>query len=200
MQITKLFACALTCGLVVCTSLGAEEAPGAAAETKASLHATIETAKGDIRLELFPDKAPVTVASFVNLIERGFYNGLTFHRVDPRFVVQGGDPNGNGTGGPGYTFENEPNEDLKHHGEGVLAMAHRGPDTNGSQFYITFRAAPHLDGGFTIFGKVASGMDVAKAITRGDKMVRVTVEGDSSALKEKMKERIANWNAILDKR
>ncbi len=162
------------------------------------LNATISTDKGNIKLQLEPEKSPITVASFVNLAERGFYDGVTFHRVEPGFVIQGGDPVGNGTGGPGYRFKNE-DSDLTHNREGTLAMANAGRDTNGSQFYITLSATPFLDGGYTVFGYVTEGMDVVKKIARNDKINKVVIEGDYKSLFEKEKANIDNWNAILDK-
>ena len=161
---------------------------------------TIETTKGKIQLELYPEKAPITVANFVNLIQRGYYNGISFHRVIPDFMVQTGDPAGNGTGGPGYEFEDEFSSSLKHTGPGVLSMANRGPRTNGSQFFITHVATPWLDGKHTVFGKVTSGQDVVNSIVQGDKMVKLTVEGDVAPLLEAQKERIEQWNKVLDKK
>ena len=161
---------------------------------------TIETTKGKIELELYPEKAPITVANFVNLIQRGYYNGISFHRVIPDFMVQTGDPAGNGTGGPGYEFEDEFSSSLKHTGPGVLSMANRGPRTNGSQFFITHVATPWLDGKHTVFGKVTSGQDVVNSIVQGDKMVKLTVEGDVAPLLEAQKERIEQWNKVLDKK
>jgi len=130
--------------------------------------ATIATPLGDIVLELFADKAPQTVNNFVALARDGFYDGVTFHRVIKGFMVQGGDPTGSGRGGPGYRFEDEFHPDLRHDGPGVLSMANAGPGTNGSQFFITHVATPHLDGRHTVFGKVTGGMDVVLAIPERD--------------------------------
>jgi peptidyl-prolyl cis-trans isomerase B (cyclophilin B) len=143
---------------------------------EAHLIATIETAKGVIKIELHPDDAPKTVDNFVTLAKKGFYDGLTFHRVEPNFVIQGGDPNGNGTGGPGYTIPDEPNKSLTHD-VGAVAMAKTSqPNSAGSQFYIVVgRSAHFLDGRYTIFGKVIEGQDVAERIAVGDKMTKVTV-------------------------
>ena len=160
--------------------------------------AVLETDKGDIRIELTPDKTPMTVANFVNLTERGYYDGLTFHRVIPNFMVQGGDPNGTGTGGPGYQFGDEIT-DLTHDGPGILSMANAGPGTNGSQFFVTHVETPWLNGKHTVFGKVTSGQDVVNAIAQGDTMKSVKIEGDTSALKESMKAQLDSWNAILDR-
>ena len=139
--------------------------------------AIIQTKKGDIELELFEKDAPNTVANFVKLINEGFYDGLTFHRVIPNFVIQGGCPKGNGTGGPGYTIKCETEGNPNKHGTGALSMAHAGKDTGGSQFFITHSPQPHLDGVHTVFGQVIEGMDVVNAIRAGDKMLKVTVQG-----------------------
>ncbi len=133
----------------------------------------IETNKGNIVLELFENDAPNTVVNFVKLINKGYYNGLKFHRVIPDFMVQGGCPVGNGTGGPGYTIKCEINP--KKHLTGTLSMAHAGKDTGGSQFFITHSPQPHLDGVHTVFGQVIEGMDVVNAIRQGDMMKQVKV-------------------------
>jgi len=138
--------------------------------------ATIETEKGNITLELHDDKTPQTVANFTKLAKDGFYDGLTFHRVIDDFMIQGGCPKGTGTGGPGYQFEDEFHDELKHDGPGVLSMANSGPNTNGSQFFITHVATPWLDGKHSVFGKVVEGQDVVDSIEQGDKMKQVTVE------------------------
>jgi cyclophilin family peptidyl-prolyl cis-trans isomerase len=148
--------------------------------------ATLETEKGDIVIELFADKAPLAVNNFVYLARSGWYDGVTFHRVIPDFVAQGGDPSGTGFGGPGYAFVNE-SSDLKFDKAGMVAMANAGPDSNGSQFFITFGPAAQLDGGYTIFGQVISGQDIAESLTPrdptqpvelpdGDRILRVTIE------------------------
>jgi peptidylprolyl isomerase/peptidyl-prolyl cis-trans isomerase B (cyclophilin B) len=138
--------------------------------------ATIKLATGGIvKLELYPDSAPNTVANFEKLSNSGFYNGLTFHRVEPGFVVQGGDPNGDGTGGPGYKIKAEFND--RKHVTGTLAMARASqPDSAGSQFYICLAPAPFLDRNYTVFGQVSEGMELVQKIRRGDKMETVTVE------------------------
>lgn len=160
----------------------------------------MQTEKGDICLKLFADKTPVTVASFVNLVQRGFYNGLNFHRVIDNFMIQGGCPSGTGTGGPGYRFEDECRSSLKHDKPGILSMANAGPGTNGSQFFITHVATPWLDGKHTVFGEVCGPEDqaVVNAIGQGDGIVKVEVEGDTSELMDKMADRIKEWNAVLD--
>ena len=134
----------------------------------------IETEKGDIEVELYEDDAPNTVKNFINLIEKEYYNGLKFHRVVPNFVIQGGDPKGTGSGGPGYRIKDEVNG--RKHVVGALGMAKTArPNTAGSQFYICINAAHHLDKGYTVFGKVTKGMDVVNKIVKGDKMVKLTV-------------------------
>jgi peptidyl-prolyl cis-trans isomerase B (cyclophilin B) len=137
--------------------------------------ATFDTDKGTIRIELFDDKTPKTVANFEKLVAKKFYDGLVFHRVIPDFMVQGGCPDGRGTGGPGYKFEDEFHPTLKHDGPGVLSMANAGPNTNGSQFFITHVATPWLDGKHSVFGKVIEGQDVVDKIKQGDTMKTVTV-------------------------
>ncbi|WP_315373611.1 peptidylprolyl isomerase [uncultured Selenomonas sp.] len=130
--------------------------------------AVFETNHGTFEIELFEDKAPITVKNFIDLAEKGFYNGLIFHRVIDGFMIQGGDPNGMGTGGPGYTIPDEFHKDLKHDSEGVLSMANAGPNTGGSQFFITLAATPWLDGHHSVFGKVVKGMDVVREIGKVD--------------------------------
>jgi len=166
------------------------------------LIATINTSRGPIRLRLFADKAPVTVASFVNLARRGFYDGLKFHRVIADFMIQGGCPHGTGTGGPGYEFEDEVETGLRHDRPGVLSMANRGPGTNGSQFFITHVPTPWLDGRHTVFRKVVGPEDqaVVDAVRQGDSMESVTLEGDVDAVLAAQADRVAGWNALLDHR
>ncbi len=140
--------------------------------------ATIETEKGSIELELYPQHAPRTVNNFVFLSRQGFYDGVTFHRVVKSpypFVIQGGDPTGSGRGGPGYKFEDECVGNPLKHETGVISMANAGPNTNGSQFFITLAATPHLNGKHTVFGKVRSGQDVVNRIEEGDRMTKVTI-------------------------
>ena len=138
--------------------------------------ATIETSKGKIVIELYDDKVPKTVANFEKLAGEGFYDGLKFHRVIDDFMVQTGCPKGTGTGGPGYQFEDEFHAELTHDGPGILSMANSGPNTNGSQFFITHVSCPHLDNKHSVFGKVTEGQDVVNAIAQGDTMDKVTVE------------------------
>jgi peptidyl-prolyl cis-trans isomerase B (cyclophilin B) len=137
--------------------------------------ATIETNRGAIRFELFEDKTPKTVANFVKLAEKGFYDGLKFHRVIADFMIQTGCPEGTGRGGPGYRFADEFHPTLKHSGPGIVSMANAGPNTNGSQFFITHVPCPHLDGKHSVFGRVIEGQEVVNAICQGDKMIQVTI-------------------------
>lgn len=139
-----------------------------------SYNVTMETTKGTIEIELYPAHAPQTVNNFVFLANEGFYDGVLFHRVIKGFMLQGGDPTGSGSGGPGYKFRDETMGNPLTHQRGVLSMANAGPNTNGSQFFIVYAPQSHLDGKHTVFGKVTSGMDVADKITQGDKMVKVT--------------------------
>ena len=161
-----------------------------------SLYASFETDRGPIKVELFPDKAPLTVANFVNLARRGFYDGLNFHRVIPDFMIQGGCPEGSGRGGPGYKFEDEANNGLGHE-RGVLSMANAGPGTNGSQFFITHVATPWLDGKHTVFGKVVEGIEAVDKVEQGDHIRKVTIEGDADAVLAAKADRVADWNRIL---
>jgi cyclophilin family peptidyl-prolyl cis-trans isomerase len=133
-----------------------------------SYAARFKTERGEFTCELFAADAPMTVENFVNLARAGFYDGTTFHRVIPGFMAQGGDPTGTGTGGPGYSFRDELSSKRRHEGPGVLSMANAGPNTNGSQFFITFGATPHLDGRHTVFGRVTSGIDVVNSIRERD--------------------------------
>jgi len=137
--------------------------------------ATFETSKGTIKVQLHDDKTPKTVANFEKLAGDGFYNGLKFHRVIADFMIQGGCPQGTGTGGPGYQFEDEFHADLKHDGPGILSMANSGPNTNGSQFFITHVATPHLDGKHSVFGKVLEGQDIVDSIAQDDTMDSVSI-------------------------
>ncbi len=166
-----------------------------------SINATINTTKGTINLELFADETPKTVANFVNLASRGYYDGLNFHRVINDFMIQGGCPNGIGNGGPGYMFEDEFNPELKHDGPGILSMANAGPGTNGSQFFITHLETPWLDGRHTVFGKIVSEEDqnIVNAIVQGDKIESVTIDGDIAGLLAKVPE-VAMWNEMLDEK
>ncbi|MDZ7843837.1 MAG: peptidylprolyl isomerase [Anaerolineales bacterium] len=135
----------------------------------------LDTSRGTIKLELYPEHAPRTVNNFVFLAREEFYDGVTFHRVIDNFMIQGGDPTGTGRGGPGYKFEDELEGNPLRHEAGVISMANAGPNTNGSQFFITHAPQPHLDGKHTVFGKVVEGKDVVDSIQQGDKIKSVTV-------------------------
>ena len=165
------------------------------------MQAIINTSKGAIRLTLFAEKTPLTVANFVNLARRGFYDGLNFHRVIGDFMIQGGCPLGTGTGSPGYRFEDEFDATLRHDRPGRLSMANSGPGTNGSQFFITHVPTPHLDDNHSIFGEVVdtSDQDVVNTISQGDVIETVTIEGDVDGLFEQVSDRLSEWNAELDK-
>ena len=166
-----------------------------------NLTAQIATSKGTINLTLFPNEAPLTVTNFVNLARRGYYDGLSFHRVIPNFMIQGGCPEGSGRGGPGYRFEDEFHPTRKH-GKGTLAMANAGPGTNGSQFFITHAPQPHLDNRHTVFGEVMGPEDqkVVDAVKQGDKIEKITITGDASDLMAKHRDRVEQWNSVLAKR
>ncbi len=150
-------------------------APDMQIDASKSYGATITTNKGDITVSLDATNAPKTVNNFVFLAKDGFYDGVSFHRVIPNFMAQGGDPTGTGSGGPGYKFEDETSGNPNRHERGVLSMANAGPNTNGSQFFITFQPQPHLDGKHTVFGRVTDGMDVVDSLKGGDTMTSVTV-------------------------
>jgi len=150
------------------TSTPRPTAPSGDLDTSKSYIAHLKTAKGEIVCELHANEAPLTVENFVNLARSGFYDGTTFHRVIPDFMAQGGDPTGTGRGGPGYQFRDEFSPALRHSGPGTLSMANAGPGTNGSQFFITYGATPHLDGKHTVFGKVTQGMEVLRSIRERD--------------------------------
>ena len=167
----------------------------------------IKTDRGEIELIVYASKTPLTAANFLNLAS-GYYDGLKFHRVIPDFMIQGGDPQGNGTGGPGYAFADETREDLKHDGPGVLSMANSDRNkrpysntgrTNGSQFFITHKATDWLDGMHTVFGRVTKGQDVVNAIKQNDKIHSIAIQGDTAPLFAAHKEQIERWNAMLAK-
>jgi peptidyl-prolyl cis-trans isomerase B (cyclophilin B) len=165
-----------------------------------NLKAVMETNKGTIHLKLFAEQTPVTVGNFINLARRGYYDGLKFHRVIPDFMIQGGCPAGDGRGGPGYRFQDEFVNELRHSKPGILSMANAGPQTNGSQFFITHVETPWLDGKHTVFGEVLSDADqkVVNLIAQGDKIISVKIEGESTELMEKIKTVVEKWNAVLD--
>ena len=157
------------------------------------------TNKGEININLLPEKSRVTVASFVNLVKNGYYNGLKFHRVIEDFMAQGGDPTGTGMGGPGYRFEDEVDNGLDFSVPGKLAMANAGPGTNGSQFFITTVPTEWLNGNHTIFGETVSDADieVVKLLSNNDVMERVEIEGNVKEILDNYKDRISEWNLIL---
>jgi peptidylprolyl isomerase len=156
-----------------------DAAPLMTIDESATYDAIITTENGQMRLRLFPEEAPITVNNFIFLANQGFYDGTTFHRVLENFMAQGGDPTGTGGGGPGYQFVNETDNDLSFDRPGILAMANAGPDTNGSQFFITFAPQPYLDGGYTIFGELIDGFDVLNAITLRDPQQNPLTPGDT---------------------
>ena len=178
------------------------------------LYARFATSAGTFVVRLFEKETPKTVANFVGLAEgtkawkdpvtgesrsTPFYNGLVFHRIIADFMIQGGCPNGNGMGGPGYKFEDEFAPGLKHSKAGILSMANAGPNTNGSQFFITHLATPHLNGKHAVFGEVTAGQVVVNNIVKGDKINSITIHDDTTALFESQKDHVEHWNSILDR-
>ena len=171
------------------------------------IRAIMETSKGPIKIKLFAEQVPFTVANFVNLAERGFYDGIVFHRVISNFMIQGGCPNSKpgakgtpGTGGPGYKFGDEFVPELRHDKAGILSMANSGPNTNGSQFFITHGPTPHLNGVHSVFGAVVDAADQAmvNSIVQGDTISKITIEGDLAPLKKLTHTQVAKWDAQLD--
>ena len=164
------------------------------------MEAQMITTKGNIQLELFYDQAPVTVSNFINLSNRGYYNGISFHRVIENFMIQCGCPLGTGTGGPGYEFDDEFHPDLKHSEPGILSMANAGPGTNGSQFFITHLETPWLDNHHTVFGKTMNeeSQDVVNNIIQGDTIKEIKIIGELTDNKA-INNLIESWNSILDK-
>jgi peptidyl-prolyl cis-trans isomerase B (cyclophilin B) len=159
----------------------------------------LKTSRGPVEITLFSSKVPITTANFLNLAQRGFYNGITFHRVIPDFMIQGGDPTGTGSGGPGYRFPDEIRKELKHTKPGILSMANAGPNTNGSQFFITHVPTPWLDGKHAVFGEVTQGQDVVDTIKKGDTIEQIEILDSTEALFESEKDLIASWNKALKK-
>jgi peptidyl-prolyl cis-trans isomerase B (cyclophilin B) len=159
----------------------------------------VKTDKGDIEGVIYASKVPMTAANFLNLAKRGYYDGLTFHRVIPDFMIQGGDPRGNGTGGPGYQFADEFDKTLRHSKPGIFSMANAGPGTNGSQFFITHVATPWLDGKHSVFGAVTKGLTTVNAIAKGDKILKIEILDPTDALFAAQAENLAKWNAVLKK-
>lgn len=179
-------------------------APAAVAESttpKAAIkdvRIVISTNKGDIEATIYAPKVPMTAANYLNLAKRGYYNGLKFHRVIPNFMIQGGDPQGTGMGGPGYRFGDEFDPTLSHSGPGVFSMANSGPGTNGSQFFITHKDTAWLNGKHSVFGKVTKGMDVVNTIVGGDTIKSIKVLDPTDALFAAQKANLDKWNAVLD--
>jgi peptidyl-prolyl cis-trans isomerase B (cyclophilin B) len=160
----------------------------------------LHTSKGDIEATLFASKVPMTIANYLNLARQGFYDGLTFHRVISNFMIQGGDPTGTGRGGPGYKFADEFDGSLRHSKPGIFSMANAGPNTNGSQFFITHVPTPHLDGKHSVFGEVTKGQDVVNQITKGDTIIRIEILDPTDALFQAQASNIERWNAVLKNR
>jgi len=177
----------------VAPSLGSMEKP----DFVSDIRIILKTSKGDINAILFATKSPITVANFLNLAQRDYYDGLTFHRVLDDFMIQGGDPEGTGRGGPGYKFEDEFHPALRHYRGGLFSMANSGPDSNGSQFFITHKATPWLDGKHTIFGRVLQGQAVVNKIRKGDTILDVIILDSPAKLFEEQQERVDYWNMVL---
>lgn len=188
-----------TC-FVACADDSKKDAPAPAAKPAAvkDINIVVSTSKGDISATLYASKTPMTVANFLNLSKRGFYDGLTFHRVIPNFMIQGGDPQGTGRGGPGYRFADEIDASLSHDSPGIFSMANAGAGTNGSQFFITHKDTAWLNGKHTVFGKVTKGQDVVNAIRKGDKIKSIQIIGSTDALFAAQKANIDQWNKVLD--
>ena len=158
----------------------------------------LKTSRGDIAGTIFASKVPITAANFLNLAKRGFYNGIKFHRVIKDFMIQGGDPTGTGSGGPGYKFADEIDKTLKHSKGGLFSMANAGPNTNGSQFFITHVPTPWLDGKHAVFGEVTKGKEeVVDAIAQGDKITAIEILDSTDELFAAQKAQLDKWNAIL---
>lgn len=172
--------------------------PALAADEVKDIKIVVKTSQGDIEATLFASKTPLTVANYLNLAKRGYYDGITFHRVIPNFMIQGGCPLGTGTGGPGYRFTDEFHPTLKHSKGGLFSMANAGPGTNGSQFFITHLATPHLDGKHSVFGEVTKGKDVVDSIRKGDTIKSIEIKDSTDALFKAQAEKLAEWNKILD--
>ena len=187
----KKWILALTLALTAAAVQGQERDP-------MELYAVIDTERGVLEFQLYKAVAPLTVANFVNLATRGFYDGLTFHRVVPDFMAQGGDPDGDGSGGPGYQFQDEIR--LRLNDAGLLAMANAGPGTNGSQFFITHLATPHLNGAHTVFGKIVSGREHIWEIRQGDVINSITIEGPARSFLERHDDQLYQWNQILNEK
>jgi peptidyl-prolyl cis-trans isomerase B (cyclophilin B) len=155
------------------------------------------TSKGDLSITMYAADTPMTCASFLNLAARGYYDGIKFHRVIPNFMIQGGDPTGTGSGGPGYKFQDECRSSLKHDKPGMLSMANAGPGTNGSQFFVTHGPTPHLDGKHTVFGHVTEGQDVVDSIAQGDTINSIEILDSTDTLFAEQADNLAKWNKVL---
>ncbi len=194
-------------GLVAEEAAPAEAKPAVVAPTPTpptpaaltDIRIVVKTDKGDIEGVIYASKVPMTAANFLNLAKRGYYDGLTFHRVIPDFMIQGGDPQGTGRGGPGYQFADEFDKSLRHSGPGIFSMANAGPGTNGSQFFITHVATPWLDGKHSVFGTVTKGMNTVNTTAKGDKILKIEVLDPTDALFSAQAENLAKWNAVLKK-
>ena len=174
-----------------------DQAPAQTIDASKKYTATFETSRGDVVVDLFADRAPVTVNNFVFLASEGFYDGTVFHRVIADFMVQGGDPTGTGRGGPGYKWNDEKAALNIKHEKGSLSMANAGPNTNGSQFFITHIKTDWLDGRHTVFGKVLEGQAIVDSVKQGDVIHSITLEGDVDAVLAAQAERVAEWNKHL---
>lgn len=179
-----------------CFTAYAEETKSAEMEVK-DIRIVMTTSRGDIEATIFASKVPMTAANYLNLAKRGYYDGLKFHRVIANFMIQGGDPQGTGRGGPGYKFGDEFVASLKHDKAGVFSMANAGPGTNGSQFFITHGPTPHLNGRHSVYGEVTKGLDVVNAVRGGDTIETIKVLDSTDALFAAQKENLDKWNAIL---
>lgn len=179
-----------------------EDSKSKKAESKkvSDIKIVIKTTKGSIEATIFASKVPMTAANFLNLASRHYYDGIVFHRVIPDFMIQGGDPTGTGRGGPGYRFDDEIDPTLKHTKAGIFSMANAGPGTNGSQFFITHKATPWLDGKHAVYGEVTKGQDVVDKIAKGDKIVSITINGSTDALFAAEAANLKKWNAVLDEK
>lgn len=177
---------------------GQDEVPKEDKPEIKDIRIVLKTSKGDIEATLFASKTPKTAANFLALAKRGFYNELTFHRVIPNFMIQGGCPRGDGRGNPGYRFGDEFHPELKHSKAGIFSMANSGPNTNGSQFFITHNKTPHLDRKHSVFGEVTKGQDVVNKIAKGDKIIEIKILDSTDALFAKEKDFVANVNKAMD--
>ena len=191
---------ALLSGCLIATAQDTEKVKTAETNAVKDIRIILKTSKGDIEATIFASKTPMTSANYLNLAKRGYYDGLKFHRVIPNFMIQGGDPLGNGRGGPGYKFGDEFVASLTHNKAGIFSMANAGPGTNGSQFFITHNATPHLNGRHSVFGEVTKGIEIVNAVVGGDTITTIKVLDSTDELFAAQKENLDKWNAILDKK